>query len=123
MVMGKRRGVLRNRRVDRMLRKMVVGLGMDQPGRCCRDQGGPDGGHQLGLRAVRGVVRGVVRRREEGEGGHPGEGPHPLGRGRHSGASEGGLIGGRGHRGQEAGVWLKPGPLAGLMTVTRLMDK
>ena len=101
--------------MDRMLRQMVVRLRVDKSGRCCCDQGGPDGGHQLGLWAGRGGAR-----RQEGEGGHPGAGPQHLGRGRHSGAYEGGLIGGRGHWGQQARVGLKPGPLTGLVAVTRL---
>ena len=101
--------------MDRMLRQMVVRLRVDKSGRCCCDQGGPDGGDQLGLGAGRGGAR-----RKEGEGGHPGAGPQHLGRGRHSGAYEGGLIGGRGYRGQQAGVWLKPRPLTGLVAVTRL---
>ena len=56
---------------------------------------------------------GLGEGRKIGEGGIPEAGPQQLGdeRGRHSGASEGGLTGGRG---------LEPGPLTGLVAVTRL---
>ena len=77
-------------------------------GGCCCDKSRSYRGDQLGLRPG-------WAGRQEGEGGQPGD--QHLGRGR--GASEGRLIQGRGHRGQEAGVRLKPGPSTGLNTLSQ----